>query len=90
MTFDDKVVNRYLNNDQHIKALPKKYKPRQEVLKYLVTFFESKKSYTEKEVNNIIFEHHTFNDITMLRRELINSQLMKRTTDGSKYWLSEL
>ena len=42
--------------------------------------------YSEKEVNKIIGVHHSFNDIALLRRELISKRLLERKNDGSIYW----
>ena len=41
--------------------------------------------YSEKEVNSIIKQHHTFNDIPLLRRELISKKYLFRTDDCFKY-----
>ena len=41
-----------------------------------------------KEVNNIINQSHLFNDIALLRRELISRNYLSRKDVGSKYWKS--
>lgn len=76
-----------LDADGKLKRWPKKPEERTEVLQYLAGKFEKGKEYTEKEVNVIITGLHTFNDITMLRRELISAKLMNRTPDCRKYWV---
>lgn len=59
---------------------------RNDVLFYLGTKFEIGRNYTEKEVNAIIEQWHTFGDYFLLRRELIVCDVLRRTRDGAKYW----
>lgn len=40
---------------------------------------------TEKEVNAILMERHTFNDHPILRRSMIANRMLTRTIDGSVY-----
>ena len=40
----------------------------------------------DKEVNNIIQIHNLFNNIELLRRELISRKYLARKDDGSQYW----
>ena len=56
------------------------------VINYLATKFESDKKYTEKEINGIIDKYHLFNDIPLLRRELVSRKFFARENDGSVYW----
>lgn len=55
-------------------------------LEYLIQFFIPNQVYSEKEVNNLLQQHHTFKDWALLRRELIDGHLLNRTPDGRKYW----
>ncbi len=83
-------IENYLNEDGKIKIWPSKQLKKLEVLTYLVQFFQFNYNYSEKEVNEIINEHHTFNDYFLLRRELINNHLLSRTLNGAKYWRNEI
>lgn len=56
------------------------------VIEYIATKFEVGREYTEKEVNEIINKWHTFGDYFILRRSMIEYQLLSRTPNGSKYW----
>lgn len=76
-----------LDAEGKLKRWPKKAEERAEVLCYLQGKFEKGKDYTEKEVNAVISGLHSFNDITMLRRELVAAHLMNRTPDCRRYWL---
>ncbi len=57
-----------------------------EVLSYLAEKFEVNRDYTEKEVNCICDEWHTFSDYFILRRELVDNGLLCREPSGSRYW----
>lgn len=57
------------------------------MLQYLASKFEVGKKYSEKEVNMILNEFHSFNDPATLRRLMYGSRLINRTLDGRQYWL---
>ena len=79
------IVLRFLEGEQ-IKQVPTKESHKRYVLKYLASKFESGKNYSEAQVNALIDQWHTFGDYFVLRRELIDSGIMKRLPNGSKYW----
>lgn len=85
---DDIVVKleRYIDKNGIINVWPKKHEAKEAVLQYLSTKFEVGRDYTEKEVNSIIDNYHSFNDYFLLRRGLIDYKMLKRTRDGSRYW----
>lgn len=56
------------------------------ILEYLATKFEAGRTYTEKEVNAILNQFHTFEDWALLRRELFENGYLNREKDGSTYW----
>lgn len=56
------------------------------LLKYLASKFDIGIDYKEGQVNAIIDGWHTFGDYFILRRELVDSGLLKRLPDGSRYW----
>ena len=76
----------FLNEEGKIKQLPAKHKLRMEVLAYLAEKFQADRDYTEKEVNALIDQWHTFADYFLLRRELIDHHFLCRTSDGVRYW----
>ena len=65
---------------------PKKPIDKESVVKFLSRKFEGNKKYSEKEINQIIDQFHLFNDIPLLRRELISRRYLSRTDDGAEYW----
>ena len=78
----DKLINEF---DQIVRW-PKKLSDKEMVITYLATKFGYENKYTEKEVNEIIDKYHLFEDILLLRRELISRNILSRLKDGSEYW----
>lgn len=78
----------YLNENGKFHSFPgKRQKTKQTLmLQYLASKFEVGKKYTEKEVNTILNEYHSFNDPATLRRLMFGSGLLHRTLDGRAYW----
>lgn len=83
---DYNEISMFLDADGKIKQMPAKIKKRTIILKYLSTKFSVGHDYTEKEVNAIIDNWHTFGDYFILRRELIDYKFLYRTQNGSRYW----
>ncbi len=82
-------INQYLDGDKKIKTWPSKKSVKIEILAYLSEKFEQDVFYTEKEVNEIVKNWHTFGDFFLLRRELIDKKFLSRTQDGANYWKEE-
>ena len=76
----------FLDEKGRVIKWPAKHSLKIEVVKYIAEKFESDRVYTEKEVNNLIDQWHTYGDYFMLRRGMIEYKLLSRTRDGSKYW----
>lgn len=55
------------------------------VLQHIISFFEYKRRYSEKEVNDIIKE--IYHDYVTIRRYLIEYGFLDRKIDGSEYWV---
>ena len=79
-------IERFLDDEGKLKLWPAKLAAREEVFAYLVEKFEPGHDYTEHEVNAILASWHTFGDLFILRRGLIESGFLMRTRDGSRYW----
>ncbi|WP_312197503.1 DUF2087 domain-containing protein [Anaerospora hongkongensis] len=83
-------IARFLDNYGKITQLSQKNKFRVATLRYLVEKFESNRDYTEKEVNEICNEWHTFGDYFLLRRELIDNGLLCRELNCYRYWKPQI
>ena len=79
-------MNKLINELEELVLWPKKPKDKQIVIEWLSKKFKFEKQYSEKEVNQIIKNHHSFNDAPLLRRELISRLFLNRKDDGSVYW----
>jgi len=64
---------------------PNKYSVQRLAMWVLWMQFESRRVYTEREVNEVLKAWHTWGDHVTLRRELINDRLLTRKSDGSQY-----
>lgn len=73
--WEEKVLRNYLNSDR-ILEIPASRKKRFVILKWLINQFDLGRTYSEKEVNEIIKRYHP--DSAALRREFIGYKLMKR------------
>ena len=79
-------MGKLINEFDEIVRWPKKPSDKDIVIKHLSTKFKYDKKYTEKEVNIIIDKFHLFEDIPLLRRELVSKRMLSRKDDGSEYW----
>lgn len=70
-----------------LKIFSPKEKNKVVILAKIAEQFEKGKTYTEKEVNQIL--KPIFGDYMTLRRYLVMYGFMERTKDGSGYWLTE-
>jgi hypothetical protein len=87
MILEQKIdIRRFLDDSGKIIQLSQKKIFRVATLCYLAEKFDVNRNYTEKEVNAICEEWHTFGDFFILRRELIDNRLLCREADGSRYW----
>lgn len=79
----------YLDDEGKFDRLPgKRQKQKQALmLQYLAEQFTAGRRYSEREVNEILNRHHSFEDPATLRRMLFGSKLLGRTIDGRAYWL---
>ena len=83
-----KALQGYMDEQCRFHSLPGKRQKKKQLLmfQYLAQQFELGKKYTEKEVNEILNLHHTFEDPASLRRLMFGSKLLDRTLDGRVYW----
>ena len=79
-------IERFLDEEGKLKLWPAKQTAREEVFEYLAEKFEVDRYYSEHEVNAILASWHTFGDLFILRRGLIESGWLLRMRDGSRYW----
>ena len=81
-------MDNLINEFDEIMRWPKKPTDKENVINWLSNKFEVEHIYSEKEINEIINDSHSFNDTALLRRELISRKYLIRKDDGSQYWKS--
>ena len=89
MTDDNAEIKSYLNEENRLKEWPSKRnkgKFQQLALEYIASKFSEGVKYSEKEVNALLNQYHTFNDPALLRREMVERKLLARMRNGSAYW----
>ncbi len=79
-------MSKLINEFDEIIRWPKKPSVKKIVINWLSNKFNGEIKYSEKEVNEILDRHHSFNDVALLRRELISRKFLSRKDDGSEYW----
>jgi hypothetical protein len=85
----DMTISRFLDQSGRLKQWPTKTADKQLALEYLASKLTTGVSYSEKEINILLKEWHTFSDWALLRRELYEKRFVIRNLDGSKYRLLE-
>lgn len=80
---------KFLDKDGKIQCWPKRGEDKDAVAAYLAAHFQPGRVYSEKEVNAVIHARHSFCDHTLLRRELVERGLMRRSPDCREYRLAE-
>ena len=79
--YDRKVLRDFME-DGRLKSIPRQWKKREVILRYLLEQFEPDRRYAEQEVNEIISRTHE--DYATLRRELVDSGRLAR--EREIYW----
>ena len=80
-------IKNFLDENGRLKSFPAKRAKKIPALVYLAGKFEPGRSYTEREVNDLLDQWHTFHDPATLRRELYDYRFIDREPSGRTYWL---
>lgn len=56
------------------------------MLQYLASIIEFYRNYSEREVNDLHNQFHTFKDLAIIRRLLFVRRYLSRTKGGRSYW----
>jgi len=75
-----------MNREGKLRSWPAKRKKQLIFLDYLASQFPSKTEFNENQINEFLNKFHSFLDPALLRRELVSSHLLERTSDGRRYW----
>lgn len=80
-------LENFLDEQNRLTAFSAKRRVKLQALCYLAQKFEPGKIYTEKQVNVLLNQWHTFEDPATLRRELYQHRFLGRQPSGAAYWL---
>ena len=79
-------MNKIINEFNQIIQWPSKKSDKDFIIKWLSEKFIYNKKYSELEINKIINQYHLFDDVPLLRRELVSRKYLNRKDNGSIYW----
>lgn len=82
-------LRNFLDSEGRLTKYPGKLRPKLFSLYYLASRFQAGRLYTEREVNELLREWHTFEDWALLRRDLYDRGFLEREQDGSHYRLAD-
>lgn len=83
------ILRNFLDTDGKLTAFPAKRKMKLYALLYLAQKIPADTDFTEREINDILRNWHTFADSATLRRELYDYHFLDRSRDGKIYRLSQ-
>ena len=83
------ILRNFLNADGKLTAFPAKRKMKLYALFYLARKIPADTDFSEREINDILLNWHTFADPATLRRELYDYRFLDRSRDGKVYRLAE-
>ena len=83
------ILRNFLNGEGKLTAFPAKRKMKIYALLYLSQKIPADTDFTEREINDILLDWHTFADPATLRRELYDYGFLDRSRDGNVYRLAE-
>lgn len=82
----EKTLQSFIQNAV-LRELPSKEKRKVIIFLELIKKFDKEISYSEKEVNEIIKSF--YGDFAILRRYLVDYQLLERSKDCKQYWVNK-
>ena len=77
----------FVDDDGRLHQWPTRQKVQRMAATYLAARFEPGREYSEREVNELLLEWHTFGDWALLRRVMFDWCYLDRESDGSRYRL---
>lgn len=83
------ILRNFLDADGKLTAFPAKRKMKLYALLYLAQKIPADTDFTEREINDILLDWHTFADPATLRRELYDYRFLDRSRDGKVYRLAQ-
>ena len=82
-----KELRPFMDDAGRVKQWPTRQKIQRMAAAYLAARFEPGREYSEREVNDLLNDWHTFADWALLRRVLFDWRFIDRESDGTRYRL---
>ena len=82
-----RVLRPFVGDDGRLLQWPTRQKTQRMAVALMASRFAPGRDYTEKEVNAVLMDGHTFADWALLRRMLCDWRYLDREDNGSRYWL---
>ena len=83
------ILRNFMDANGKLTVFPAKRKMKLYALVYLAQKIPADTDFTEREINGILLDWHTFADPATLRRELYEYHFLDRSRDGKVYRLAE-
>ena len=77
----------FVDDDGRIHQWPTRQKVQRMAAALLAQRFEPGRDYSEREVNALLMDGHTFADWALLRRVLCDWRFLDRESNCSRYWV---
>jgi len=79
-------LRHFVDAEGRLKQWPVKQKLQRLAIAALAAAIPSGPRFSEREINELLNAHHTFDDAAILRRFLCDLGYLARERDGSAYW----
>lgn len=79
----------FVDDSGRLMQWPSRYKVQRMAVALIARRFEPATQYSERELNFLVMDGHTFADWALIRRSLVDWKFMARVSDGSRYWLTD-
>lgn len=83
----NKKLDHFYDPDGRLIQYPAKRPMRILALIRIAEQMDADRKYTEKEINERIRQSIAFQDIELIRREMVQYRFLGRQRDGSEYWV---
>jgi hypothetical protein len=81
-------LQNFVDDAGRLKQWPGKQKLQLAAMPVFAQAIPAGRHFTECEINELLNQHHTFEDAALLRRFLCDLGYLERTRDGREYWRS--
>jgi hypothetical protein len=81
-----RILDRLLDGRGRVSRWPSRRAQQLIALEHIAAQIEEGPTWTERELSSLLDQLHAFNDPALIRRELVELDVLARKRDGSAYW----